>query len=247
MSVVLGLLRLVVVVAAGAGAWFGYDAFVDAQDAGADQVETAVSPPWIDLDLAVAGATWEGPVRTTVVSADGVRLRSFDFDATRTRSIETEFDEDGTVVAVAEIDADEAYLRRPGGEWMNGNQEPGIADGYRSRAMLSLPVTLDDVVGPEVWPYARVVAERPGGDAAAPTRVLTVRMKGGAFTNADPSGAAQWRANNGYPDVGGRVEIEVEIDATGQLVALEFLAPGGTRYEFEPLVSEPVFTAPFTT
>lgn len=247
MSAVLGLLRLLVVVAAGVGAWFGYDAFVEAQDAETAQVDTGVPSPWADLDLVVADAPWDGPVRTTVVSTDGVALRAFDFDAGRTRSIETEFDETGAVVAVAEIDADEAYLRRPGGEWMNGNEEPEIAAGYRSGAMLSLPVTLDDIVGSEVWPYTRVVAERPGGDAASPTRVLTIRMKGGAFTNADPSGAAQWRANNGYPNVGGRVEIDVEIDAAGHIAALEFLAPGGNRYEFEPLATEPVFTAPFTS
>ena len=247
MSAVSGMLRFLVVAAAGAGAWFGYDAFVEAREAEPTPLETGVSSPWAELDLIVAGDTRTGPVRTTVLSAEGVPLRTFDFDSTRIRSIETEYDETGTVVALAEIDADEAYLRRPGDEWLNGNEEPDIAGGYRSRAMLSLPVTLGDVVGPEVWPYSRVVGERIGGEATSPTRILTIRMKGGAFTNADPSGAAQWRVNNGYPNVGGRVEIDVEIDATGHVVAIEFLAPGGNRYEFEPLASEPVFAAPFTT
>jgi len=247
MSAVLGLLRVLVVVAAGVGAWFGYDAFVEAREAEPAQVETGLPSPWAQLDLVVAESSWEGPVRTTVSSADGSLLWVRDVDSTRTRSIESEYDETGTLVGTGEIDPDEAFFRRPGEAWVDGTVEPDIAAGFRSRAMLSVPVTLEQLVGPEVWPYTRVIDEATGGDAASPTRILTIRMKGGAFADADPSGAAQWRANTSFPNVGGRVEVVTEIDASGQVVAIEFLAPGGQRFEFEQLAAEPVFEAPFTT
>jgi hypothetical protein len=249
MSALLRLVRIAVVVAAGVGAWFGYDAYVEADDTteSADGVPVAATPaPWAELDLVVADTAWSGPTRSTIQTGGDVVRQATSFDPSSGRAQMTLFDAAGTVDAVVEIDDNEVYASQGGAGWEVPTDETlGGATTLRDAAYTAPPPTLVDLVPELVWPYTKIMSDVPGGEAAAPTRVLTIRMKGGAFAAAEPARAAQWRSNSYRPHLDGRVEIEVELDATGHVVRLEYVMRDDSVYEFESLEAAPVFEAPF--
>lgn len=252
MSAVLRLLRIAVVVAAGVGAWFGYDAYVAAEDAPTvsdpvDESPVSSTPaPWADLDLVVADSVWDGPTRTSVLLGEGTLRETTDFDPSSGRAQTVTYDAAGVAEATVEVDANEVHVRRIGEDWTVPGGGTGITPDELRTTAFSYPVpTLADLVAPEVWPYTKIMNDVAGGTAQAPIRVLTIRMKGGAFAAAEPAMAAQWRSNSYVPHRQGRVEIDVGLDSTGRVVRLQYLGLDDVVYEFDPLAAAPVFEAPF--
>ena len=112
----------------------------------------------------------------------------------------------------------------------------------RARAATVMPPTLVDLLPEVIWPLIEVTV----GAAATPSRLLTVRIDGRAFAEAEPVLAAQWRSDVGSVGRVGRVELEIEIDGAGHVVALRSLLPGDdVEFRFGPAPVEPTFRAPF--
>jgi len=250
MSAVLRFLRLLVVVAAGVGAWFGYDAFVEAQDATevTEMTEVAgavagVTAPWADLGLVVADTTRSGPTVATVQLAGDVEHHALTFDPESGRTQLSLFDPFGQPVGVAELDANEVFIEAADGTWQVPAADGDLTESVlRARAAPVMPPTLVDLLPEAVWPWTEVT----GGATATPTRLLTVRIYGGAFAAAEPALAAQWRSDLGSVGRVGRVELEVEIDGAGHVVALRSLPPGDdVQFRFGPAPVAPTFRAPF--
>ena len=251
MNAFLRLLRLAVVLAAGVGAWFGYEQYAAAGDA-ADSVEVTdiagtSSAPWTDLGILVADTPWDGPTTTSVQPADDVVRQSMVFDPNTGRIQMSLFDPSGIGSGEVEVDANEVFVKSPGGVWQAPLPDAVASESVlRSGAALGRPPTLIELVPEVVWPYTAILSDVPGGTAGSPTRVLTVRMKGGAFRAAEPALAAQWRDNVYYRGQPGRVELEVEIDGEGHVVAVRSLAPGdNVQLRFAPVAVPPTFEAPF--
>jgi hypothetical protein len=251
MSAALRFLRVVVVVAAGVGAWFGYDAFAAAQDS-SEQTEltdelSGATAPWADLGLAVADSTWSGATFTTVQAAGDVERHAMTFDPETGRIQLSLFDPQGAPLGMAELDPDEAFIETPGGTWQTPTPDADLSESMlRSAAAAAMPPTLVDVVPEVVWPWAEVLDAVPGGDASTPTRLLTIRIYGGAFAAAEPALAAQWRGNAPLVGRRGRIELEIEIDGEGHVVALRSLPPDDDlQFRFGPAPIAPTFQAPF--
>jgi hypothetical protein len=253
MSAVLRLLRLAVVVAAGVAAWFGYEEFAAAQDS-QDQVEVAdavdsgpgVAAPWAGLGLVVSDAIWDGPTLTTTQRAGDVERHSMIVDPRVGRVQLSLFDGQGLPVGVAELDSNEAFVAATDGTWEQARPDGLVSESVlRSMVADAAPRTLTDLVPEALWPFAEVVADRPG-EASAPTRVLTIRIYGGAFAADEPALAAQWRSTADPVVRRGRVEIEVEVDQQGNVVGLRTLPPDeDVQYRFGPASPPPMFQAPF--
>ena len=247
MSAVLRLLRLLVVVAAGVGAWFGYDAFVEARDASEVTEVTgavsAVTAPWADLGLVVADTTRSGPTVATVQLAGDVEHHALTFDPESGRTQLSLFDSFGQPAGVAELDANEVFIEAADGTWQVPAADGDLTESeLRARAATAMPPTLADLLPEAIWPWIEVT----GGAAATPTQLLTVRIYGGAFAAAEPALAAQWRSDVGSVGRVGRVELEVEIDGAGHVVALRSLPPGdNVQFRFGPAPVAPTFRAPF--
>jgi len=249
MSAVLRVLRLCVVVAAGVGAWFGYDAFVEAQDASEVSDTTEVTgavpgatAPWADLGLLVADTTRSGPTVATVQLAGDVEHHALTFDPESGRTQLSLFDSFGQPAGVAELDANEVFIEAADGTWQVPAADGDLTESeLRARAATAMPPTLVDLLPEAIWPWTEVM-----GGAAMPTRLLTVRIYGGAFADAEPVLAAQWRSDVGSIGRVGRVELEVEIDGAGHVVALRSLPPGdNVQFRFGPAPVAPTFRAPF--
>jgi hypothetical protein len=251
MSAVLRILRLLVVAAAGVGAWVGYDAFVEAQDSSDvtevnDQGQGATAP-WGDLGLVVADSTWSGPTFTTVQLAGDIERHAMTFDPESGRSQLSLFDPLGEPAGVAELDPDEVFIETADGTWETPAADGDLSESVlRSRVAAAMPPTLVDLVPEAIWPWTEVTGDVASGDAAMPTRLLTIRIYGGAFAAAEPALSAQWRSEAGPAGSRGRIELEVEIDGEGRVVALRNLPPGDdVQFRFGPTPAAPTFQAPF--
>ena len=251
MTGLLRFLRLAVVLAAGVGAWFGYEQYAAASDAD-DPIEVtdiagASAAPWADLGILVADTTWDGPTVTSVQPPDDVVRQSMVFDPATGRFQMSLFDPAGIGSGQVEVDANEVFVKSPGGSWETPLPDAVLSEQFlRSAAAYGRPPTLVELVPEVVWPYTAILSDVAGGTAGSPTRVLTVRMKGGAFRAAEPALAAQWRDNVYYPGRPGRVELEVEIDGDGHVVAVRSMAPDdNTQLRFAPVAVPPTFEAPF--
>jgi hypothetical protein len=255
MSSVLRLLRAIVVVAAGVGAWFGYDAFVAAQETN-DPSELSADPaggplagaraPWADLGLIVAETAWEGPTSTTLQRAGETERHAMTVDPASGRIQISLFDAQGAPSGLAELDSNEAFVEGVDGTWATPTLDGAVSEQVlRATVAAAAPPVLGDLVPDVAWPWTEVIADRVGGSATAPTRVLTILVYGGAFANEEPALAAQWRTTS---PVGrrGRVEIEVELDQQGRVVGLRTLPPDAdVQYRFAPATVVPTFQAPF--
>jgi hypothetical protein len=254
MSASLRLLRLAVVIAAGVGAWFGYEQYAAAADPDApiavsDTVDgsPASRAPWADLGIVVADTSWDGPTSTSVQPPGDVVRQSMAFDPVTGRFQMSLLDPEGDASGVVEIDPNEVFIKVPGGTWETPTQDAVLsASVLRSGASTGRPPTLVDLVPEVVWPYTEILSDVAGGDAVTPTRILTIRMRGGAFRAAEPARAAQWRSNVYYRGQLGRIELEVEIDGDGHVVGVRNLAPDdNVQIRFMPIPLPPTFQAPF--
>ena len=250
MSAVLRFLRMLVVVAAGVGAWFGYDAFVEAQDESdvTDVTEDAgtgvgATAPWADIGLVVADTTRPGPTFATVQLAGDIEHHAMTFDPDSGRTQLSLFDQFGQPVGVAELDANEVFIEAADGTWQAPAADGDLTESVlRARAAAAMPPTLVELVPEMIWPWVEVT----GGATATPTQRLTVRIFGDAFDTAEPALAATWRSDVGSIGRVGRVELEVEIDSAGHVIALRHLPPGNdVQFRFGPAPVAPTFRAPF--
>lgn len=254
MSGMLRFVRIVVVLAAGVAGWFGYEQYAAAGDP-ETPIEVndtlggppAPSAPWANLGIAVADTVWEGPVSISVQPPDDVVRQVIAYDPLTGRSRMSLFDPQGEVSDLVEVDPNEVFVKTPGGTWAAPDVDAVVsASSLRSATVTAGPPTLVDLVPEAVWPYTVILSDVPSGDAASPTRTLTIRMKGAAFAAAEPALAAQVRSNAYYRNQPGRIEIDVELDAAGHVVAVRNLAPDdNVRWAFAPLPVPPVFEAPF--
>jgi len=253
MSAVLRVLRIAVVLAAGVGAWFGYDQFAAADDPDAltdvSEIEAAAAStaPWSGLGIVVAETTWDGPTATSLQPFGEPVRQSMTFDPESGRTQMSLFDPLGDAAGFVEIDANEVFVKEPGGVWETPKPDAVLSESaLRTGASFGRPPTLLDLVPEVVWPYTVILSDVAGPDPALPTRILTIRIKGGAFAAAQPALAAQWRNTAYYPDQSGRVEIEVEIDADGHVVGVRNMAPDdNVQVRFLPAPRPPEFEAPF--
>jgi hypothetical protein len=254
MSALLRIFRLAVVVAAGVGAWFGYEQYAAAQDSVdateiSDVVDAVVGPPapWADLGLIVADSPWDGPTTASLQPAGDVERQRVTSDPDTGRIQMTLFDPQGDQSGLVEVDPNEVFIKTPGGTWEKPKPDAVLSESVlRGAAAWSQPPTLAELVPEVVWPYAEILADVAGDNAASPTHVLTIRVYGGAFAAAEPALAAQWRRTAVYPDQRGLLDLDVEIDALGHVVAMRNLAlDNDVQFRFEPAATAPTFQAPF--
>ena len=251
MSSALRFFRLLIVVAAGVGAWFGYDTFVAAQDS-TDVAEmtdggSGATAPWADLGSVVADSAWSGPTFTTAQAAGDVERHAMTFDPASGRTQLSLFDPHGEPAGVAELDLNEAFIETAAGTWEKPAADGGMSESVlRSRAATAVPPTLLDLVPEVVWPWTEVTGDVASGDAATPTRLVTIQIYGGAFAAAEPALAAQWRSDAASVGRRGHIELNVEIDGEGRVVALRSLPPDDdVQFRYGPAPAAPTFRAPF--
>ncbi len=251
----LRLLRILVVVGAGVGGWFGYEKYVADQDVAAAEAALAAAPPAVGqplapwpVDLVVAEETWADGYVATVQPANDVVRQQMEFDAGSGRSKMSLFAPDGTISAVVEVDADEVWTDQGDGFQQQPPNAVVTPTSLRSAAFSSPALTMHDVFDESVWEYTRFVAESPGPSAGALSRVLTFSIDGVAFASAEPAAAAQWRRNNELVVRDVKVaEIEVEVDSTGHVVGLiDKSDDAPLTLRWSPLVQTPLFTSPIS-
>ncbi|WP_420453194.1 hypothetical protein [Ilumatobacter sp.] len=235
------MLRIVVVMGAGAGAWFGYDEHLAdheliAAAAGAEPAPPeAVGRPWPD-DVDSGRARWSSWT-STVVRAGGNGSQRVEADA-RGRTRVSEIAPDGSVVSVSETDGEEIWTSSDG-SWSPVADDDALAERVRLASVA--PPSLDDVVVAEVWPYTDLVSDVPGDGEAA--RVLTVRIDVADLVASDPSLAARWRRDRALsgPD---DAELAVGLDAHGRVVEVARTVPDGAVTTWSPLVGELTLSSP---
>ena len=259
-------LRILVVAAAAAGGWFAYerhvadldvDAIASLVDRGADAPAAAEPPvtgsgdeagpasPW-PADVPSLAAPWTSS-RVTVARADDVvRLRvATGGDG---RAALATFGTDGTAEVRAELDVDDPTVAwvDDGGAWRRADADgPTSAAALAGLAVGAPPPTLDELLAPEAWPFAELVADDTAADGLARLRVVTLRVDADAFARSDPSLAAQWRRGSWVELGPGQPLLRASVDEGGHVVeVVADTVRGPMIYRFAELGSPPELSSP---
>lgn|GEM_PF-6990935 len=248
---IFGLLRLAVVVAAGVGGWFAYDTYlVEDAEAAAAPTDAVVAPavPW-PSDLVVADAPLGGTVRQTrIVETENRMIYQIDIDNERSRARAELFSGEG-VLSVVETDGVAVWVDDGAGAgWVlpgaaGENTAAGLpAENLLARIYSNSHPVLTDFLQPQTWPYTVLNSD---SRLANGNRLLSFRIKGAAFADAEPARAAQWRANSSTPNSLGPVDMEIEMDAAGNIVSwTDPSIPAYGVFRWEQLPTPPVYLSP---
>lgn len=244
-------LRLLVVVAGGAGGWFGYEEFTARQDVAAaaaaesDEAGSEVAP-W-PANLVVADTAWSGPTVMTLQPQGDVVRQQIEFDPESGRVNMLLFSPTGDTSAEVELSGSETYFdQRDGAGWTQPRPDAAISSAsLRGSAYQFAAPTLVELIPVKVWPYTDLVAEGPGPSASTPTRMLTFRIKAAAFATAEPALAAQWRNHSVLPSEIDVVEFSVELDQEGHVLSFtDGSATAPLLFRIAPLDEAPTFESP---
>jgi hypothetical protein len=239
------LVRLVVIVAAGAGGWFGYERYVDAQD-NADAVgveaEAASTPPWPD-DLVITEQQRNGPYEAVwgPTNAEPAIRTQFDSGLGRVKftAIETG---NGFEISPSRV----FYLRvgEPPQEELDAEtRHKLIEESYRKAAP-----TLPKLLPSDVWSYTELTEDTTSTTAAGAVRRLSFRIRGAAYADAQPALAAQWRSTSPLNPAIGPTIFTVELDAQGQIVLLHAgVAENEMIVRYADLLAAPTFESPLAS
>lgn len=241
---IFGVLRLAVVVAAGAAGWFGYDMYVEQNDE-AEALATAEAEalaieavPW-PSDLGAGDVRWTGDYRvTTSIGDQTVVVSDHDGVTGLVRSTATPNGEAST--SWVESDGYNAWTKLASDPVWSQVVDPVASWNTIDEAYEYSALTLRTIVPPSAWPY--VVFNGESADALG-NRMLSFRIKSVAFHAEQPAAAVQWRTTSEFSTVDQPLDLTVIVDALGRVIAVE-TSSGSVRVDISELPVPPVFESP---
>ena len=249
-----GVLSLAIVLAAGAGGWFGYEHLVaqdegesveaaTVDDAGESSAAAAATPPW-PADVGIPTRSWTS-FRTSFHPQGHVVRQQVDYDATSRQAKTTLFDTEGVVVGGFEVRGRDVWYNELEGEgWQAAPADADFVAGASYDD--TRPVSLDDLFPPSSWPYTTLASDAPVVETPGIRRLAFV-VDVPAFSRAAPIQAAEWREDVGRGFGFETATLDVDLDAEGNVVRIDPKDTGTGIVALYAELTEPVvFESPLS-